>query len=279
MVACQRNLMQIGAALALYDQGQGALPCVPELGRAEAAPAASPLRALLGELGLPDFTELTDTTSRPRKRADLPAGERRVPGFICASDPQAIAGVFRAPVSYRATTGDDADGRSGAFAPGRQMRLAEIEAADGTSYTAAFAERLVGDNRPEHRARSNYALAPDVLPATGCPPSAPGAWRGDAGASWVDSNWQSTLYTHALTPDAEPSCIAFDGRSAFMGASSGHASGVNMLFFDLSVRTFTATVEPKIWRAWAAIPEASRDPPPSSQPAPAKATAAAPGSP
>ena len=158
-----------------------------------------------------------------------------MPGFVCASDPSAIAGVFPAPVSYRATTGDAPDGRNGAFAPGREVRLAAIEASDGVSYTAAFSERLVGDNRPEHPARSNYALAPGPLANTGCPQAAPAAWRGDAGASWVASNWQSTLYNHALTPDAEPSCIADDRRSAFMGASSGHVNGVNVLFFDLSV--------------------------------------------
>ena len=88
MVSCQRNLMQIGTALALYDQSQGFLPCVPELGSADAAHGGSPLQALLVELGLPDFSALTDTTSRPPRRADLPQRERRVPGFICASDPE-----------------------------------------------------------------------------------------------------------------------------------------------------------------------------------------------
>jgi len=258
MVSCQRNLMQIGTALGLYDQSQGFLPYVPELGSADATHACSPLEALLVELGLPDFRDLTDTTSRLPKRADLPQGERRVPGFICASDPNAIAGVLPAPVSYRATTGDDAGGHNGAFAPGRQLSIAQIEAGDGSSYTAGFAERLVGDNQPEHRARFNYALAPGPLPASGCPQAAPAAWRGNAGSSWLTSNWQSTLYNHALTPDAEPSCIADDRRSAFMGASSGHGGGVNVLFFDLSVRSFTPSVEPKIWRGWATVPEAPR---------------------
>ena len=171
MASCQRNLMQIGVALGLYDQSQGFLPYVPELGSAEAAHAASPLKALLVELGLADFRELTDTTSRPPKRADLTQEERRVPGFICASDPNAIAGAFPAPVSYRATTGDAADGRNGAFAPGRHLSIAQIEAADGSSYTAGFSERLVGDNRPEHPAR--LQLRPRARPTLrpGLPPS------------------------------------------------------------------------------------------------------------
>jgi prepilin-type processing-associated H-X9-DG protein len=64
-----------------------------------------------------------------------------------------------------------------------------------------------------------------------------------------------------LTPTAQPSCIAEDDRSAFMGASSGHAAGVNVLFLDGSVRTCTPQVYPKIWREWAALPEAPREAP------------------
>jgi prepilin-type processing-associated H-X9-DG protein len=258
MASCQRNLMQIGTALSLYDQSQGYLPCVPELGSAGAAHAGSPLHALLGELGLADFSALSGTASRPPRRADLPQVRLRVAGFICASDPNAIAGVFPAPISYRATTGDDASGRNGPFAPGRHVSIAQIEAGDGSSYTAGFSERLVGDNRPEHPARFNYAIAPRPLAASGCPRAAPTAWRGDAGASWIASDWQATLYNHALTPDAEPSCIADDRRSAYMGASSGHGGQVNVLFFDLSVRSFTPSTEPKIWRGWADVPEAPK---------------------
>jgi Protein of unknown function (DUF1559) len=240
MASCQRNLMQIGAALALYDQNQRSLPQVPPLGAARAEQGDSPLRALRVELGLPD----------------LDRAERRVPSFICSSDPHATAGLFPAPVSYRACTGDRPDGQGGAFAPGRHLSIADIEAADGASYTTAFAERLVGDNQSEHPAPINYALAPGPLAGTRCPDLPDSAWRGDAGRSWTASNWQSTLYNHALTPNAAPSCIAADRRSAFMGASSGHTSGASVLFFDGSTRTFTPTIEPKVWRQWATVPEA-----------------------
>jgi type II secretory pathway pseudopilin PulG len=260
MVSCQRNLMQIGVALALYDQGQKTLPCVPPLGDKPAAPGSGPLVALLEELGLPDLTELTDAGSRPPKRRNLAPEERRIPGFICASDPHAIGAIFPAPVSYRATTGDAPDGRNGAFAPGRHIDIALIEATDGSSYTAAFSERLVGDNRPEHPAPYNYASVPGPLIDAGCPQAAPTAWRGDAGSSWAISNWQSTLYNHALTPNAAPSCITSDQHAAFMGASSGHVDGVNVLVFDGSVRVFTPRVDPKVWREWATVPQVPREP-------------------
>ena len=78
--------------------------------------------------------------------------------------------------------------------------------------------------------------------------------------SWVASDWQSTLYNHALTPNAAPSCITADRHAAFMGASSGHLDGVNVLLFDGSVRPFSPRVDPKIWREWATVPQSPRNP-------------------
>jgi prepilin-type processing-associated H-X9-DG protein len=258
MAACRRNLMQIGAALALYDQTAGSLPYVPAPDGSGARPGSGPLRSLLEGLGLPDLTAVEDPRrpppNPPGSRRDQP--ERRVPGFVCASDPNAIAGIFPAPVGYRACTGDTPDGRHGAFAPGRSLGVAQVEAADGSSYTVGFSERLVGDNRPEHPAPNNYAVVPGPLAGTGgCPRAAISAWRGDAGSSWAVCDWQSTLYNHALTPNAAPSCIADDRRQAFLGASSGHVEGVNVLFLDGGVRTFLSRVDPKIWRALADVPD------------------------
>ena len=86
------------------------------------------------------------------------------------------------------------------------------------------------------------------------PPSPRFLLRGDAGSSWLKSDWRSTLYNHALTPNAPVGCVADDGHSAFMGASSGHVSGVNVLFCDGRVRTYTPRIDPKLWREWAAFP-------------------------
>lgn len=248
---CQKNLKQIGVALALYDQAAGHLPLVPDLTVADTSRAASPLKALLEKLAIPDLTELSDAKNPPPRQAGLSVAERPLPGFICASDPNATAGLFPAPISYRATTGDAPDGRNGAFAPGRRVTLAEIEASDGSSYTAAFAERLVGDNRANTPSPVNYANMPGPWNQGGCPEAPDSAWRGDAGSSWIASSWRTTLYNHALLPNAFPSCLTEDGRSAYLGASSGHLQGVNVLFCDGSVRTITPQVDAKIWRDWA----------------------------
>jgi hypothetical protein len=251
LAACEKNLMQIGIALAVYDQAVGHLPLVPALGGGGTDRRDGPLVTLLEGLGLVDFAELTDAKHPPPKQPGLLPSERPIPGFVCPSDLNAQGDRFPAPISYRATTGDTPDGQGGAFAPGRRVALAEIEAGDGLSFTAAFAERLVGDHQTGTPSTANYALVPGPLGGDACPPAAPPAWRGDAGSSWIAADWRSTLYNHALLPNATPSCLAEDGRAAFLGGSSGHVNRVHVLACDGGVRGFTPRVDPKIWRGWA----------------------------
>ena len=145
---------------------------------AEAAAGAGPLRALLEVLQLPDLTELKDPHVPVPPRPGQVPGETRVPGFFCSSDPNATDGWFTAPVSYRATTGGSTGGEDGPFAIGRRIGLREVEAADGTSFTSGFSERLVGDHQPNHPAPSNYQIIPGSLAGDACPATddpAPGA--------------------------------------------------------------------------------------------------------
>lgn len=252
-VACQQNLRQIGKALTLYAEENGAFPSVPQLGPLERPARPGPLAAMLGDLGLDDFRSLGDE-DRPKGRGapGLRSAERPVPGFTCPSDPGATSGRFPAPVSYRAVAGAGPDGRDGPFAPGRRTSPAEIEAADGLAYTAAFVERLVGDGRDGSAAAGNFALVPDPITIDGAP-TAPSfdAWRGGAGSSWADADWRSSLANHALPPGGHPSLIAADGRTARMGASSGHGGRVHALILDGSVRAYSYRTDLTIWRALA----------------------------
>ena len=250
MAGCRRNLMHIGAGLMLYEGRQGRLPTTPEL---EVAPEAgpSPLKSLLETLALPDLTQLRKDGPAPDARAGSVRGERPVPGFVCFSDPNASAGRFPAPVSYRACAGDQPAGVNGAFAPGRLVRLSEVEEGDGRAYCAAFSERLLGNGRENDRTPENYAFVAGPIPAGGCGSAVTARWQGDAGSSWSRADWRSTLYNHTRTPGAAVSCIADDGKTAAMGASSGHLQGVNVLFLDGSVRTVSRTVAPPVWRAMA----------------------------
>ena len=148
-------------------------------------------------------------------------------------------------------------GLDGVFAAGRRISLAEIEKQEGTSYTAAFSERLVGDSIDGQFAAWNYAAAAGPLPAEGCSlmwlKDQGAHWRGDAGSSWVSAGYRTTLYNHALQPGSSLSCAALDGQSAFMGASSGHNRGVNLLMLDGSVKIVLPSIDSKIWRGFAAV--------------------------
>jgi prepilin-type processing-associated H-X9-DG protein len=263
LTSCQRNLAQIGVALALYDQSQQRLPTIAapaSIDPPSSAGSPGPLKLLLETLGWSDLRGLGAAPGTLPPREGRVRGEVPIPGFVCGSDPNALAGLFPAPINYRATTGDGSRSHNGPFAPGRSINLARIEASDGSSYTAAFSERLMGDNLPFHPALWNYALVKGAIQGEGCPvghdTDAP--WRGDAGRSWAFADYRSTLYNHALLPNGQPSCLTADGQMAFMGASSGHVRGVNLLMLDGSVKLVLTTVAPKIWRDYAAIGKLDR---------------------
>jgi prepilin-type processing-associated H-X9-DG protein len=255
-VSCERNLGHIGAALALYDQSTRHLPTIPKLGADSNERGNGPLRSLLELLVLPDLLDVSDPKNAPPKRPGTVIREQPVPGFVCPSDPKVHSGSFPAPISYRANTGDTPDGRGGPFALGQRVGLADVEAGDGVGYTAAFSERLLGNLAPAS-ALENYMLLSGSIPAQGCP-AENSDWRGDAGASWFASDWRSTLYNHALVPNAAPSCMAADAAAAFMGTSSGHNGVVNVLMCDGSVKRYTFTVDPSVWRALSTVHSTAR---------------------
>jgi hypothetical protein len=131
------------------------------------------------------------------------------------------------------------------------VSIATIEAADGAGYTAAFSERLVGDDR-KVAAPNNYAVVSQASDVPGCQPPDSADWRGDAGATWLRNGWPYTLYNHTLRPNQSPSCMAADAQSAAMGASSAHVEKVNVLLLDGSARSYTSNIDEKIWKALAA---------------------------
>lgn len=255
-VACQRNLGQIGLALAYYDDVRGGLPLVGEPASIEPAgeeTSPGPLKVLLESLGVANFQGL-EPQGRNLDRLKGPLPEAApVAGFFCPSDPRALRSAFASPVSYRAATGDDPRGSDGGFAIGRRLGLNRIEAGDGLAFTAAFSERLIGDAQPLPDP-ANYALV-DEIPEAADGPVQPEAddWRGDAGSSWRWADYRTTLYNHAIPPGFGPSLVARDGQSALMGASSGHVRGVHLLLFDGSTRTVAPTIDPKVWKSFATV--------------------------
>lgn len=262
LLGCQKNLGQIGIALAIYDQNYRQLPSVAVVAGIDDGGRASspgPLRSLLEALQLPDLSELKDPQSPVNPRPGQVPFDTRVPGFFCTSDPNTTDGSLTAPVSYRAATGGSPEGDDGPFAIGHVIRLRDVEAADGKGYTAGFSERLVGDHQQAHPANCNYQVVPGPLSGSGCPPADdPARWRGDAGSSWAWSDYRHTLYNHSLPLSHPHSCLAADGKTAFMGASSGHVRGVNVLMLDGRVDVVTRGIDLKVWKEFATIKTAAQ---------------------
>jgi hypothetical protein len=262
MVSCRRNLSQIGFGLALYEQIKHELPAVGQLTSIEpkaTMPPPGPLEELLHTLDLPDLTELSDASTKPSARAGALRGEVPVPGFMCPADRHATSDLFSAPVSYRASAGDSPAGDNGAFAPGRKLAFQSIDGRDGLSFTAAFSERLVGDGQSNHSIAENYALVLGPLEGKTCPPVLdPSTWRGDAGSSWIHADYRSTLYSHALPPGGSPSCIARDGGTALIGASSGHSRGTHLLLLDGNVNLIRTSIDPNVWRQFATVDSSAK---------------------
>lgn len=242
---CRNNLRGIGEGIILYDQVKGRLPEVAALIEAEAK-APSPLAAILDEFGVAGFQNIQAEAKAVQAGAPKAIAVDRARGVACPSDPNALESQFKSPVGYRANTGSEPTGVDGPFAPGVRRTIAEVEAADGSAYTVAYSERLVGDGR-DVASRHAYRLVDGAVDRAGCASNG-GAWRGDAGFSWRETSWRSTLYNHLSRPNPPKSCVSRDGRSADMGASSGHINGINALSLAGGVRFYNNSIDQKIWR-------------------------------
>ena len=265
LTGCQNNLAHVGYALALYDQLEHRLPAIEAIAGLETPRDARPpstLRTLLEWLEQPDLLAVVDPKTRPERRPGDVPGEMPVRGFICASDPNATSGLLVAPVSYRACTGDEHVGENGAFATGRTMSLREIQERDGMSFTAAFSGGTTGGEQRRRRvgvqlhADFRWAAAGDGMSAR---VSFDAMGAGMPRSSWISADYRSTLYNHALVPGSQPSCIDSAGKAAFMGASSGHVSGVNLLLMDGRVTVVHRSIDAKIWKEFARIGQRDAD--------------------
>lgn len=247
LASCERNLSQIGKALAYYDGAVGHLPVVPRPG----AGGTAPLPTMLDFFGIANFEDVSEDL-KPGSGPGFDLNPHRVSGLLCPSDRNVQGHHFAAPSNYRADAGSDTTGRDGPFAFGRVSSMNTAEAGAGRDFTAAFSERLIGSGRNPPSSANDYRA---VVGPVGelCPPSPEDSWKTDAGSSWGSPGWVSTLYNHSMTPNESPSCVAIDGLTARMGASSGHARRVNVLMLGGSVKGFTPTVDPQVWRKFAGL--------------------------
>ncbi len=262
---CQNNLKQIGLACHNYHAVHGQLPPAqyPVTGQS----AASRLLPFLEQDNVYQLIDLNASYSAPENEAAI-ANEIKL--FRCPSDvnenPMPSLG---GAINYMACKGNGIvwlgdtgpnvgmPAPDGVFTYDSKTRFTDIT--DGTSNTALFSERLLGDG-------SNAIVSPvsDVF-FSPLFPTTPDQAEADCeavditnlanqfplfmGAPWL--NGQHTFQTIAR-PNGR-SCGFFIALRAVMPPSSRHPGGVNLGLADGSVRWVGNEIDLTTWRALGSI--------------------------
>ena len=200
-----------------------------------------------------------DFTQTPGNAANNGPKAQTIPVYLCPSD---ATGVFPAGFggnSYVYNYGSDimwnqSQTQGVFFFGGTSTRFADI--IDGTSNTAAFCERRMGDFSNAIATDATDLFSPGGSPAdanqaiTMCqavnPTNLAMQWRSDYGGYWLQ-NFHMTLYTHAGLFNTR-SC-AFPPDKMIMVANSSHPGGVNLCLCDGSVRYLPNSMSLTTWRA------------------------------
>jgi prepilin-type N-terminal cleavage/methylation domain-containing protein len=253
---CSNNLKQLGLALHNHHDTTGRYPAGVDANRFSALTHLLPYVEHDNLHKSIDFTVPANHANNNGPRA------RRVSTFICPSDP--AGGALPAGFGgncYAANYGNDIfwsrPDTNGVFSFNPEgCTFADI--IDGTSNTAAFAERRVGDfSNAVATDKSDLFTASGGGPSTAdqayatCqavnPTSLSSQWRSDYGGYWLQG-WHMTLYTHAGPPNTR-SCGFPTNSTMMMPTQSGHTQGVNVCLCDGSVRFVRNAVSIATWRA------------------------------
>lgn len=193
--------------------------------------------------------------------ANLPAAQEAVAVLQCPSDTSAgrVSGSTFGATNYAGNAGSGTlnsgtlNAADGVFFLGSKVGFRQL--VDGSSYTAAFGERMLGNGQTTATdgLSSLYILEIQntfTVGDTDCGSPASGGWYSQRGAKWILGNYGNTLYNHYYAPNsAKWDCMNLPQQKALMTARSYHVSGVNVGFCDGSVRFIGEEIELKIWRA------------------------------
>ena len=135
------------------------------------------------------------------------------------------------------------------------MTLAQIT--DGTSNTAATAEKLLGDFNTAVATPNRDIYVGTIIPTTPeqayqlCqqvdPTSTPSNGSSTEGTPWISGTVSVTPYKHVSPPNTL-SCYYYPERLT-LTATSLHPGGVNVGMCDGSVRFFKSSIDRIVWRA------------------------------
>jgi prepilin-type N-terminal cleavage/methylation domain-containing protein/prepilin-type processing-associated H-X9-DG protein len=274
---CVNNLKQLGLALHNYNDSYGSFP----IGRSVFVTATtgttpyaySPFAMLLPFIeqsplyAAINFNLPTGTTFQAGNTTVLATV---VAGFLCPSDPQQVP-TGEAGTDYRFSEGSsiaydwggtDPTGYNaslpapdGPFFDNTAVTLAGIT--DGTSNTAATAEKLLGDFNTAVATPNRDIYVGTTVPTTPeeayllCQQidttSLPSNGSSTEGTPWISGTVSVSVYKH-VSPPGSFSCYYYPARLTLV-ATSLHPGGVNAGMCDGSVRFFKQTIDRTIWRA------------------------------
>jgi prepilin-type processing-associated H-X9-DG protein len=178
-------------------------------------------------------------------------------------------------INYKACSGNDIGSMSsnvernnGVFITNKRIKMSELT--DGTSYTAVFAEAVLGDGDDEKisipgdwfsaggsapaNTQAAYTACVGAKPATGS------SQYSRQGRNWVAGNYIPGRYNHIMPPNTH-SCFFASGsgndpvgsgineKGCATTASSRHPGGVNLVMADGSTHFAPNAVDYKVW--WA----------------------------
>jgi len=189
--------------------------------------------------------------------------QTKIEVFLCPSDASRMRTRPWGPTNYRSCNGSSWSGRRGNGMFGQITRIRAGDVVDGLSNTAAFSERVLGDDDDQHFDMESdiFALAPmgnEVAFRSACDrlteSTAQGIQqRSNSGHTWLEGNMGWTRYNHLLGP-GRPSCTNFlTWYGVAMSANSRHSGGVHVLLGDGSVRFTGYSIDVEVWRALGTI--------------------------
>jgi prepilin-type N-terminal cleavage/methylation domain-containing protein/prepilin-type processing-associated H-X9-DG protein len=274
---CVNNLKQLGLALHNYNSSYGSFP----IGRSVFTTATtgttpysySPFAMLLPFIEqTPLYTSINFNlpTGTAFQAGNTTAMATVISGLLCPSEAQQVP-TGEAGTNYRFSEGSTIaydwgttdptaynallPAPDGPFFDNTAVTLAAIT--DGTSNTAATAEKLMGDFNTAVATPNRDIFVGTIIPTTPeeayllCQQidttSTPTNGESGSGVPWIRGYVATSVYKH-VSPPGSFSCYYYPARLTLV-ATSLHPGGVNAGMCDGSVRFFKQTIDRTIWRA------------------------------